>query len=80
MNKNKILRVLNAFLFLSFLVQATTSLIIFFKIPVPSRKINFEIHEYNGLLLITMAFLHIYLNWNWIKATYLKGGLFGKTK
>lgn len=72
MNKIAVLRVVNAVLLLSFFMQVITSFIIFLKLRVPFREFIFEAHEYNGLLLITTAALHVILNWGWIKANFFK--------
>jgi hypothetical protein len=70
MNKNEMLRFVNLPLALSFLIQAGTALTIFSKIKVPNKGLLFEIHEYNGLCLITLATVHIFLNWAWIRVTF----------
>ncbi|MBI4711175.1 MAG: DUF4405 domain-containing protein [Candidatus Omnitrophica bacterium] len=70
MNKSEMLRFSNLPLALSFLIQAGTALTIFLKIKVPNKNLLFEIHEYNGLALITLATLHIFLNWSWIRVTF----------
>ena len=70
MNKSQMLRYVNMPLALSFLVQAGTALTIFFEIKVPNKDLLFEVHEYNGLLLIALVSVHIYLNWGWIRTTF----------
>ncbi len=70
MNKSEMLRFVNLPLALSFLAQAATALIIFSGIKLPFKALIFDIHEYNGLLLITLVLVHIYLNWGWIRATF----------
>ena len=72
MNKVKLLRVVNILLFSSFAAQAITSIMIFFKLKIIRPAIIFEIHEYNGLLMIALAVTHITLNWGWIKANFFK--------
>jgi hypothetical protein len=57
----KLLKIINLFLALSFLLQIAT---IFLS--------NFKLHGINGVILITLVFLHIILNFNWIKSNYLK--------
>jgi hypothetical protein len=64
------LRFVNLPLSFSFLVQALTALIIFSEIKVPNKDLLFGIHEYNGLLLITLSAGHIFLNWSWIRLTF----------
>jgi hypothetical protein len=70
MNKSEMLRFVNLPLALSFLVQACTALIILSEVKLPSKDLLFDIHEYNGLLLITLATAHIILNWSWMRATF----------
>ena len=72
MNKATMLRIVNAVLFFSFVLQAITSAIIFLRLKVPHRQTIFEVHEYNGLLMILLAITHIILNWGWIKANFFK--------
>lgn len=71
MDKYKLMRIVNLILLFSFLLQCITSMIIFFRIKTPVRQMIFEIHEYNGLVMIMLAMMHVVLNWSWIKANYL---------
>jgi hypothetical protein len=70
MNKSQMLRYVNLPLALSFLIQAATAITILSEIKVPNKDLLFGIHEYNGLLLITLASVHIFLNWSWIRVTF----------
>ena len=70
MNKSDMLRFVNMPLGVSFLIQAGTALIMFSEIKLPNKDLLFEVHEYNGLVLIALAIFHIYLNWGWIRATF----------
>jgi hypothetical protein len=72
MNKNEMLKSVNLVLALSFIVQALTGLCIFFALKGEFMEIIEESHKYNGLILLLAALAHIYLNWGWIKNTYLK--------
>ena len=72
MNKVLALRVVNTVLLFSFVLQVITGLIIFFRVRFPDTEMVFEIHEYNGLLLIAAAAMHIALNWGWIRANFFK--------
>lgn len=72
MNRMRLLKTINLLLFISFLMQGVSSIIIFFRIKVPHTRAVFEFHEYNGLALVTLALIHITLNWGWIKANFLK--------
>jgi len=69
MNKNEMLRFVNFPLAISFLIQAGTALTILSEVKLPNKDLLFGIHEYNGLLLITLGIAHISLNWGWIRAT-----------
>jgi len=70
MSKAKALRIVNPALALIFLSQALTGLMQEF-IPNALFKL---IHQGGGLLLIIAVSTHIYLNWSWIGATFLKRG------
>lgn len=72
MIKSQILRWANGFLMLSFLVQLVTGLVMFFKLRGPFVGNLYELHEYNGLLVVMLVVIHIFLNWNWIKMDFLK--------
>ena len=72
MNKVGVLRVVNTVLFLSFILQAITIVIILFRIKTPNMRLIFEVHEYNGILMVVMAVTHITLNRGWIKANFFK--------
>lgn len=72
MNKAKLLKIVNPIIFLLFIIQVITSLILFFGFKIPDIKDVVEIHEYNGLILIVMIIIHVFLNWDWIKVTFLK--------
>jgi hypothetical protein len=80
MDKAKMLKVLNPVLFISILTQATS---IFLKnisgifIKDISRQMDLKgtldiIHTYNGYIFIGLLTIHIFLNWNWIKANIFK--------
>ncbi|MDD5439081.1 MAG: DUF4405 domain-containing protein [Candidatus Omnitrophica bacterium] len=71
MNKMKLLKIVNLCLLLSFVVQAGTGIIIYLKIRLPFRPAIFEVHTYNGLLVILLALIHLTLNWGWIRSSYL---------
>jgi len=72
MVKVLLLRVVNMALLFSFTLQAVTSVIIFLKIRAPYRELIFEIHEYNGIFMVTLAVMHIILNWGWMRANFFK--------
>jgi len=72
MSKVVVLRAVNMALFLAFILQVMTIVIIFLKIKTPYTHSIFEIHEYNGLFMITLAVAHIILNWGWMKTNFFK--------
>lgn len=70
MNKNQWLKFVNPVLFFVFVVQAVTGLVIFSQWNIPPLGVIFEIHKYNGLMMIVLAMIHLTLNWNWVKANF----------
>lgn len=68
MSKNRVLKVVNVILFMFIVNQAATGLL-HSKLP----HVVFEWgHERAAYLLLTVAAIHILLNWNWIKVSYFK--------
>lgn len=72
MDKVKLLRIVNPVLFLSFVVQAVTVSVILLRIRIPHLRAIIELHEYNGIVMITLVSIHIILNWGWIRANFFK--------
>ena len=72
MNKAKLLKIVNPILFVIFAIQTLTALGMFFDLNYPNTQLLFDVHKYNGLLLIILIVFHIFLNWNWIKANVFK--------
>lgn len=72
MNKLQLLRITNAALLASVLVQAATGLILLFEIKVPNINTVLVIHGRNGLILTALVIVHIMLNWGWIKTNFIK--------
>jgi len=70
MNRQRLLRVINCILFLSFVIQAATAGIIFLRLRIPHARMVFEVHELNGVLFIALVLTHIVLNWGWVKANF----------
>jgi hypothetical protein len=68
MTKANWLKAVNPALFLSFLVQAVTGIWLIIK---PSGPV-FELHERNGILFLLLVSAHLFLNWGWVRATFLK--------
>jgi hypothetical protein len=67
MKKNQALKVINPALGILVLNQAiTSSLHDFFP-----KELFAVIHGGGGILLVSGVALHLYLNWSWVRATYL---------
>lgn len=68
MKRNSILKVLNPILALLFLNQILTGML---NEVIPKGAYEF-FHEGGGTILTFAVILHVILNWNWVKATFLK--------
>ena len=71
MNKVAALKILNPLLAVFFLNQALTG-IFADEIFARSPKAFAILHQGGGYCLIALVVLHIYLNWNWVKATFFR--------
>ena len=73
MKKQKILKVLNMFLAITFLVVVIAMILYKF---IPSELQGDEtvllIHGWGGRIFILLGILHFILNFNWLKAMYFK--------
>ena len=77
MTKIEALRVTNIFLLISAVIQAFTAVALFFDLFASRAKLLGIItwtHAYNGLLLIGLVAIHVFLNWGWVKAQFFKKG------
>jgi len=74
MNKAKLLKIVNPILFISFVVQIVTSIMLVMHLFMSKIKDILEIHEHNGMLFIILIFVHFFLNWSWIKSTFFSKG------
>ena len=72
MNQLKVLKTVNVVLFLCVLIQAITGLVIFFLNEGRWVERTGDIHKYNGLVLVVLIGIHLYLNWSVIKNHYFK--------
>ena len=73
MKKQKILKVLNILLILSFIVTALS--LIFYKfIPseIQGSEFLYKTHELAGIIFIIVGVLHLILNFSWVKTMYLR--------
>jgi hypothetical protein len=68
MSKNQWLKWINGLLLILVIWVAGTG--IFNKI-IPDELYE-KIHPTGGILLLLSVIVHLGLNWNWVKATYLK--------
>lgn len=72
MSRVKMLRIVNLLLALVFIGVAFGGLTrMFFEDLIPYSTFR-QIHPISGLIFVILVFAHIYLNFNWIKANYLK--------
>jgi len=68
MNKNLLLKIINPILLLLLISQACSG---FFHHSL-SHKMFEIIHEGGGIFLVVISFLHLVLNWGWVRANFLK--------
>lgn len=73
MKKVAWLRLVNVFVMLSFCI-VTLSMVLYKFIPSPLQyhEVVGEVHEISGIVFILLIVVHLSLNWNWVKAQYLK--------
>lgn len=75
MNRTALMKITNIALFVTLAIQITTAILILLRHLIPSgRALAFilELHEYNGILFIVLAVLHVWQNRGWIKVNILK--------
>ena len=73
MNKQKVLKVLNIFLILTFIITSLS--LIFYKfIPseIQGSEFLYKTHELAGIIFIIIGILHLILNFSWVKMMYLR--------
>jgi hypothetical protein len=68
MNKNAVLKILNPVLGALILNQALTGLL---SHSLP-REVFEVLHEGGGVLLFLGVVLHLALNWNWVRTSFMK--------
>lgn len=72
MNKLKALRIINLLLMIVFFFLASSGLLYWIGwLDIPYSTFSL-IHPITGLSLVILVILHLILNFNWIKANYLK--------
>ena len=67
MKKNTLLKIINFFVAILFIVQAGTGM---GHSVLPDRV--FSIHGYTGFVFVVFVILHVVLNWTWIRSNFLK--------
>jgi succinate dehydrogenase hydrophobic anchor subunit len=72
MGKVSLYKAINMGLLVSFLIQAFTAVIMVLRIRLPHPQAVFEVHEYNGILMVVLAVWHIVLNRRWIETNFFK--------
>lgn len=68
MNRMNLLKIVNPVLAVLALNQAITGLLS----DLLPRPVFEVIHQGGGIAFAITAGLHVFLNWNWIKSTYLR--------
>jgi hypothetical protein len=67
MKKLTIIKTVNAGLFLSFLIQALTGVMLAFNLGGGAA---YEVHEINGYIMIILVAAHLFLFWPMVKQHY----------
>lgn len=67
MNKQKALKILNPLLLIAAALQLVN--VVMLKLEPPAFA--YQVHEWNGYVLISLAILHLILNWSWFKSNFL---------
>lgn len=68
MKKHQLLKIVNPILLLLFISQAGSGLLR----HSLSHDVFEIIHEGGGIALIITSFIHLLLNWEWVRANFLK--------
>lgn len=75
-HRAKLFKISTIVLAISFFAQAMTAIcMVFFKdlmVRFGILRAIFEIHEYNGFLLVGLIVVHLFFNFGWIKANIFK--------
>lgn len=69
MKRNALLKILNPILAVLFVNQVTTGALHGYL----SEEAYEILHEGSGVVFAVAALLHVIMNWNWVKANFLKG-------
>lgn len=72
MNKAQWLTITNLALFIAFILQIISGLVMLFELQMLNLNLMFQVHKYNGLALAGLWCVHLSLNWSWIKAHFFK--------
>jgi hypothetical protein len=68
MTKNKALKIINPILAILLITQLSSGM---FNEYLPYGVFE-VVHVWGGYLFATLIVVHLILNWNWVKATYLR--------
>lgn len=72
MNKARLLKWVNPILFISAVIQIVTILVFLFNLFPAKKHFFFELHEHNGIIFVILIFIHLYLNWAWVKVNFFR--------
>ena len=71
--KLKLLKIVNAFMLILFLVIIISVLLYkFIPSQMQGEPLLYEIHEIAGIIFFILAIFHLNLNWNWLKNQIFK--------
>lgn len=72
MNRIKALRILNILLFIVFVFLGSSGILYWLGwLDIPYATFSL-VHPLTGTILVILVILHLILNYNWIRANYLK--------
>lgn len=72
MDRQRWLKIVNTLLALAFLMTATGGIVRFFAPDLIPYELFRLVHPLFGLMLVLLACIHIFLNFNWIKSAYFR--------
>jgi len=71
--KMKLLKIVNIFLIILFVVSIVSVLLYkFIPSKIQGEPILYEIHEIAGIIFFVNAVFHLIMNWNWLKNQIFK--------
>lgn len=72
MDRQGLLKIVNIVLALAFLMTAVGGVVRFFAPDLMPYELFRAVHPLFGLAFVTLACIHIFLNFNWIKSAYMR--------